>query len=72
MHRPGRVMAWDVERLKVVIIVFDLRAFGDAVADVSEELFDAFQSPGNRMQTTCGLAAARQGHVNRLGGELGD
>lgn len=44
-------MAWDVERFEVVVIVFDLRAFGDAVANVGEELLDTFQSPGNRMQT---------------------
>ena len=71
MHRPGRVMAWDVERFEVVVVVFDLRAFGNAVADVGEELFDTFQSAGNRMQTTRGLAAARQGHVNGLGGQFG-
>ncbi len=52
MHRPGRVVAWDVERLEVVVIVFHFRAFGDAVADVREELFDTFQSTGNRVQTT--------------------
>ncbi|MCY1175091.1 hypothetical protein D9M73_153140 [compost metagenome] len=71
MHRPGRVVARDVERLEVVIVVFDLRAFGDAVADTGEELFDAFQSAGNRMQTTGGLATARQGHINALGGQTG-
>ena len=64
-------MAWDVERLEVVIVVLDLRAFGNAVADVGEELLDSFQSPGDRMQTARGLATARQGHINRLGGELG-
>src|SRR3546814_9769781 len=63
MHRPGRVMAWDVERLEVVIVVFDLRAFGNAVADVGEELLDTFQGPGNRMQASGSLATARQGHV---------
>ncbi|MNZ51215.1 hypothetical protein D3C78_690230 [compost metagenome] len=71
MHRPGRVVAGDVERFEVVIVVFDLRAFGDAVANTGEELFDAFQSTGNRMQTTGGLTTARQGHVNGLGGEFG-
>ncbi len=71
VHRPGRVMAWDVERFEVVIIVFDLRAFGNAVANVGEELLDSFQSAGNRMQTASGLATARQGHVNGFGRELG-
>src|SRR3546814_10171867 len=71
MHRPGRVMAWDVERLEVVIVVFDLRAFGNAVADVGEELLDTFQGPGNRLQASGSLATARQGHVDGLGGEFG-
>ncbi len=38
---------------------------------MGKELFDSFQSPGNRVQTTRGLATTRQGHVNGLGGELG-
>ena len=71
MHRPGRVMAWDVERLEVVIVVFNLRAFGNAVANVGKELFDTFQSPGYRMQTARGLATARQGHINGLGRQFG-
>ena len=54
-----------------MVIVFHLRAFGDAVANMGEELFDTFQSTGNGMQTTGGLSAARQGHVNGLGGESG-
>jgi hypothetical protein len=24
VHRPGRVVAWDVERFEVVVVVFDL------------------------------------------------
>ncbi len=71
MHRTGRVVAWDVERLEVVIVVFDLRAFGDAVADMGEELFNTFQSPGHRMQTAGDLATARQGHIDGLGGQFG-
>ncbi len=38
---------------------------------MGEELLDTFQSPGDRMQTARGLATARQGDVNGLGGELG-
>lgn len=64
-------MARDVERLEIVVVVFDFRAFGNAVADVREELFDTLQSAGNRVQTTGGLATARQGHVDAFGGEFG-
>ncbi|BCQ60884.1 hypothetical protein PBOI14_26340 [Pseudomonas sp. Boi14] len=38
---------------------------------MSEELFDTLQGPRNRVQTTRGLATARQSDVNALGGELG-
>ncbi|MNG01439.1 hypothetical protein D3C84_844200 [compost metagenome] len=71
VHCPGRVVAGNVERFEVVVVVFDLRAFGDAVADVGEELLDALQGAGDRMQTTGGLATARQGHINALGGQTG-
>ncbi len=54
-----------------MVIVFDFRAFGDAVANVREELFDTFQSAGNRVQTTGGLAAARQGHIDAFSSEPG-
>ena len=45
------MMAWDVERLEVVIIVFNLGAFGNAVANMGEELLDTFQSTGDRVQS---------------------
>lgn len=65
------MVAGNVERFEVVVVVFDLRAFGDAVADVGEELLDAFQGTGDRMQTTGGLATARQGYINALGSQTG-
>jgi hypothetical protein len=71
MHRTGRVMAWDVEGFEVVVVVFDLRTFGNAVAYVSEELFDSLQRPGNRMQAARGLTATGQGDVDLFGSELG-
>jgi hypothetical protein len=71
MHRPGRVMAWDVERFKVVVVVFDLWAFGNAVANAGEELLNALQSPGDRVQTARGLATARQCHVDGFGRQFG-
>ncbi|MNF81348.1 hypothetical protein D3C84_636170 [compost metagenome] len=71
VHCPGRVVAGNVERFEVVVVVFDLGAFGDAVANAGEELLDALQGAGNRVQATGGLAAARQGHVDTLGRELG-
>jgi hypothetical protein len=52
-----------------VVVVFDLRAFGDAVADVGEELLDALESTGDRVQPAGGLATAWQGHVDAFGGQ---
>ncbi|MCY1300387.1 hypothetical protein D9M70_499500 [compost metagenome] len=71
MHCPGRVVAGNVERFEVVVVVFDFGAFGNAVANPGEELLDALKSTGNRMQATGGLATARQGHIDTLGRELG-
>ena len=42
-----------------MVVVFDFRAFGNAVTNVSKELFDTLQRAGHRMQTTRGLTAAR-------------
>ena len=52
-----------------MVVVFDLWAFGDAVADVGEELLDALESTGDRVQATGGLATAWQGHINAFGGQ---
>src|SRR5690606_15043444 len=67
MHRPRRMVAGNIEGFEVVIIVFDFRPFGHAVADTSEELLDALESTGDRMQATSGLATARQGYIDTLG-----
>jgi hypothetical protein len=71
VHRARRVVTRNVERLEIVVIVFNLRAFGNAVANVGEELLNTFQSPGYRMQTAGGLAATRQGHINGFGRQFG-
>ncbi|MNQ46955.1 hypothetical protein D3C85_607830 [compost metagenome] len=71
MHRPRRVVAGDVERLEVVVVVFDFRTFGDVVADMGEELLDALKGASHRVQAAGGLAATGQGHVDAFGRQLG-
>ena len=70
VHRPRRVVARDIERLEVVVVVFDFRPLGHAVADMGEELLDTLKRAGDRVQTTGSLATTRQGHVDTLGGQL--
>ncbi|MNE36813.1 hypothetical protein D3C80_1306420 [compost metagenome] len=71
MHRPRRVVTGDIERLEVVVVVFDFRTFGDVVADMGEELLDALKGASHRMQTAGDLTATRQGHVDAFGRQLG-
>ena len=71
VHGTRRVVARNVERFEVVVVVFDFRAFGDFVADAAEALLDALQRAGDRMQAAAQLATARQGDVDALRGQPG-
>ena len=67
MHRPGRMMGRDIERLEVMKIVFDLGSFRYAETDLDEKSFDTLQGTGNGMQSTGLLAPSRQGYVDGFG-----
>src|SRR5690606_30398065 len=71
VHGPGRVVAGNVERFEVMVVVLDFRTLGHAVADMGEELLDALLGAGHRVQAARGLAAARQGDVDTFGGQPG-
>ena len=70
VHRTRRVMPWNIQCFEVVVIVFDLRAFRDAIANMAEELLDPLQSAGHWMQSAGRLTAPRQGYVDPLGCQL--
>ena len=63
-------MPWNIQCFEVVVIVFDLRAFRDAIANMAEELLDPLQRAGHWMQSAGRLTAPRQGYVDPLGCQL--
>jgi hypothetical protein len=56
-----------VERLEVVEVVFDLRAFEDLVAHAGEDVLDFLADAHERMNAPERELAARQGHVDGAG-----
>ena len=52
MHRAGRMMCRQIERLEVMVVIFNLRAFHHLVADAAKEPFHTLQDQGHRMQAT--------------------
>ncbi len=64
-------MAGNIERFEVVVIVFDFRPLGDAVADMGEELLDALQRAGHRMQPAGSLTTPWKSDVDTLSCQLG-
>lgn len=65
------MVARNVERFEVVVVVFDFRAFGDFIADAAEALLDALQRAGDRMQAAAQLATTGQGDIDALRGQPG-
>ncbi len=49
----------------------DLGTVGDVEADGAEQLFDAIQADGHRMQAAAQAAAPGQRHIQRFGRQLG-
>ena len=61
---------WVVERGEVVVVVLDLRALDDLVAEPDEDVLDLAAGPGQRMQVPePHRRGPGQGHVDRFGGE---
>ena len=64
LHVAGRMILRQVQGLKVKIIVFDFRAFGDFKAHAHEDLFDLTQGERHRMQMPFGCL--RPGKVTSI------
>ena len=56
-HLPGRMLGRDVERLEIVPVVLDVRAFGHGEAHVGEDRDDLLGGLADRVDAA--LAAAR-------------
>ncbi|MNV54094.1 hypothetical protein D3C71_1462660 [compost metagenome] len=69
VHRARRVVRREVQRFEVVPVVFDFRAFGELVTEAAEDLGDALQGTGHRVQATALFATAGQGDVDRFRGQ---
>ncbi|MNV80796.1 hypothetical protein D3C71_1744210 [compost metagenome] len=62
-------MRREVERFEVVPVVFDFRAFGHFIPKPAEDLGNALQGTGDRMQASAIGAASRQGDVDGFGAQ---
>ena len=70
-HLPGGVLGRDVERLEIVPVVLDVRAFGDREAHVGEDRHDLLGGLADRVDPPLLPLARRQGDVDPLRLELG-
>jgi hypothetical protein len=67
VHCPCGMVARNVERLEVVIVVLNFRPLGNAIANATKNLFHSLQSPRDWMQSPACLSAPRQCHIDSLG-----
>ena len=63
MHSPGRMMRRNVERFKVVIVIFDFRPFSNIITGAGEDRFYPLYGHCNRVQPALALPSARQGNI---------
>ena len=56
-------MRRNVERFKVVIVIFDFRPFSDIITGAGEDRFYPLYGHSNRVQPALALPSARQGHI---------
>jgi hypothetical protein len=69
VHGPRRMVRREVQGLEVVVVVLDLRAIGELVAQAREDVGDALEGARDRVQVAQLATAAGQSHVNALGGQ---
>ncbi len=64
-----RMVTRNIQRIEVVVIVFDFRARRHGKAELTEETFNTVDGASNRMQAAVFNAATRQRDVNGLCGQ---
>ena len=69
MLLPGGMLGRDVQRVEVVPVGFDLRAFGHGKAHVGEDGGQFLHHLTDGVDRACGARAARQRHVQPFGAE---
>src|SRR5690606_14324983 len=70
VHGSRRMVGGNIEGFEIVIVVFDLRPFGDVVADTGEEGRDPRQGAGYRVQAALLQRPPRQGHIDGVRRQL--
>ena len=71
VHGTRRMILRDIQRGKIVEIVFDLRACRNIKADRVKQCLDAFQGARDRMQSAHARAAPGQRHIQRFRRQFG-
>ena len=71
LHRAGRMVGRDVQRLEVVPVVLDLRAFGDTEPEAREDLDGLALDDRERVEAAQPRRAPGQAHVEPVGLEQG-
>ncbi len=71
VHLPRRMIGRDVELGEIVIVEFDVRAFGDGKAQIGEDRGDFVQHLADGMDGAARLGTRRQRHIDAFPGELG-
>ena len=69
LHIPCRMVLWQVQCLKVIIILLYLRAHLYREAHLHEDALDFHQRHGQGMQMTARGTAPRQGNINLFAGQ---
>ena len=66
MHRARRVVFRNIERLKVVKIVFDFGAISNLETHADKQTLEPLECARDRMQSATCAATPWQGHINLL------
>src|SRR6185369_10064354 len=65
-----RMVRWEIQRFKIVVVAFDFRPLGDGVAHLHEDIDEFVQNSQNRMLNAERLANAGEGHIDALSLQL--
>ena len=63
------MVARDIQRIEVVVVIFDFRAGRDGKAELTEETFDTVDGAGNRVQSAVLNTTSRQRDINGFRGQ---
>src|SRR6185369_1026743 len=65
-----RMVRWEIQGFKIVVVAFDFGTLGDGVAHLHEDIDELVENSENRMLNSKRFANAGEGDVDALGFEL--